>query len=324
MPGRAKKKRKRQFLPRHKRRERFLAYLKKRPGTTQYDITHRIGGSLYTDFMAAYVSQGRTMNDARRDARVLCAYTRIRREARRQKIEGHRKKIRDFLAKNPDATSTDMSEARLYNDLEKGYNGRINRPRQELGLEQRMTNSHNNDFYSDLWGDGLEIPSNPEIGEALAAAIMPVLTARELSIAKKYYGIDCSKHALEKIGRKHRITGKRVKQILENNILKKLKYLNNQNAVANAVLPYVGDKKTIYFLQAIPKYVKHRCLPDRLDQLYFGDKYNPIRPLEQAGLETISQFLTAHKKERKIKGFGPIRCNYVLEELQKFGIEPYK
>ena len=102
----------------------------------------------------------------------------------------------------------------------------------------------------------------------------------------------------------------------------KLSYLNNQKAIANAVLPYVKDEESRRFLARIPEYAVDNFLPYRMDQLYFPDGYNPINVLNIAGIITIDQFLNVIKEDRKIKGFGSRKCSHVMGELNKFGIEP--
>ena len=193
-------------IPKSERKKRLLAYLREQPGTTYSDIRYRLKGSIHVDFAAAYAKHGVTINNARRDAGILRVYAKIGREKRKQKIEGDRKRVRDFLAENPDADMNDIRDVGLAYRLKRGYNNRINLARRELGLNERAHRFHANTLYSDIWRNSLEISPTPEMETNLEACIKPMLTQREFYIAKRYYGIGCKKQALEKIGKAYELT----------------------------------------------------------------------------------------------------------------------
>ena len=62
-----------------------------------------------------------------------------------------------------------------------------------------------------------------EAQKALVSKIMRVLTAKERDIVSRYYGIDCEEETAEKIAERYDCTAERIRQIVSNEIPKKIR-----------------------------------------------------------------------------------------------------
>jgi len=229
--------------------------------------------------------------------------------------EESRQRVLAYVKEHPEAGARDLREAGLAYELKRGYKNRINNARNKLGIPAVRGSCHKNTIAYDLWG--LELEENDELRSQLGKTLQGLLSKSDFGIARKYYGLGCRKHTLDKIGKKLAVTGEMIRQRMEK-IVSKLGYLNHQHALAQAYLPHAeGEARKL--LSGIPAYNSDNFLPYRLDQLYFSGR-NLIKPLMENRIVTIGQFFGMYANGTDIRGFGEIRQQRLLEELEKFEI----